>query len=70
MRSVPKGRLPLKGGVILEACIRLLARFLGRMETLFPVYGVEDAPRGHLGRPVQIRTLQKAPIVLKYSFVL
>ena len=32
---------------------RLLARFPGRMETMFAVYGVEDAPQ-------EIRILQKA----------
>ena len=30
---------------------------------MFPVYGVEDAPRGDFGRPMQIRILQKAPNV-------
>ena len=31
LRAPPSRRLPLKGGVILEACTRLLARFLGMM---------------------------------------
>ena len=39
-------RLPLKGGVILEACTRLLARFPGKVQTMFPVYCVDEGSLG------------------------
>ena len=40
---------PPPGGSDLEACKWLLARTLGKVSTLFPVYGVKDVPGLHPG---------------------
>ncbi len=50
-RNKVAGETPAFPGVILEACKRRLARFLGVMSIRFPVCWVEDGPPGNAGVP-------------------
>ena len=42
---------PPPGGSDLQACTRLLAQYLGKVSTMFPVFCVDDGPPGSAGVP-------------------